>query len=79
MWPNCLGVVRKAGIRCPHQLVVGGGGNRDIAGGVGGGAGGVLSTFYLLMSLTHFAIAVQFRTVHNECPSKNRISLNVLF
>ena len=23
MWPNCLGAVRKAGIRCPHQLVVG--------------------------------------------------------
>ena len=26
MWPNCLGAVRKAGIRCPHQLVVWGGG-----------------------------------------------------
>ena len=25
MWPNCLGSVRKAGIRFPHQLVVGGG------------------------------------------------------
>ena len=25
MWPNCLGAVRKAGIRCPRQLVVGGG------------------------------------------------------
>ena len=25
MWPNCLGAERKAGIRCPHQLVVGGG------------------------------------------------------
>ena len=24
MWPNCLGAVRKAGIRCPPQLVVGG-------------------------------------------------------
>ena len=24
MWPNCLGAVRKAGIRFPHQLVVGG-------------------------------------------------------
>ena len=24
MWPNCLEAVRKAGIRCPHQLVVGG-------------------------------------------------------
>ena len=23
MWPNCLGTVRKAGIRCPHHLVVG--------------------------------------------------------
>ena len=26
MWPNCLEAVTKAGIRCPHQLVVGGGG-----------------------------------------------------
>ena len=25
MWPNCLGAVRKAGIRCPHQGVVEGG------------------------------------------------------
>ena len=24
MGPNCLGAVRKAGIRCPHHLVVGG-------------------------------------------------------
>ena len=24
IWPNCLGAVRKAGIRFPHQLVVGG-------------------------------------------------------
>ena len=29
MWPNCIGAVSKTGIRCPHQLVVGGG-NRDI-------------------------------------------------
>ena len=42
MWPNCLGAVSKAGIRCPHQLVVKGG-NPDIA-----GAGAVLSTFYVL-------------------------------
>ena len=26
MWSNCLGAVRKAGIRCRHQLAVGGGG-----------------------------------------------------
>ena len=26
MWPNCLGAVRKAGIWCPYQLVVEGGG-----------------------------------------------------
>ena len=45
IWPTCLGAVRKAGIRCPHQLLVGGGGNRDIA----GGAAGVLSTFYVLI------------------------------
>ena len=25
MLPNCLEAVRKAGISCPHQLVVGGG------------------------------------------------------
>ena len=52
MWPNCLGAVRLAGIRCPHQLVVGEK-KRDIAGGKGpgGGGGGVLSTFYVLMVL----------------------------
>ena len=46
MWPNCLGAVRKADIRCPHQLV--GGGIRDGAEAV---AAGVLSTFYVLMGL----------------------------
>ena len=25
MWPNCLGALSKAGIRCLHQLVVEGG------------------------------------------------------
>ena len=25
MWPNCLGAVRKADIKCPQQLIVGGG------------------------------------------------------
>ena len=38
--------MRKAGIICPHKLVVGWGGGRDI---VAAGAA-VLSTFYLLMS-----------------------------
>ena len=47
MWPNCLGTVRKAGIRCSHQLVVGGMGNPDIAGA--GAAGGLLSTFSVLI------------------------------
>ena len=47
MWPNCLGAVRKAGIMCPHQLVVGGG--RDGAGAAGGR---VLSTFYVLKTNT---------------------------
>ena len=42
MWPNCLGAVRKSGIRCPHQLVVEGG-NCDIE------EAGVLSTFYILI------------------------------
>ena len=46
MWPNFLGAVRKAGTRCPHQLVVVGGKHCD-----GGGAGGVLSTFYVLMDI----------------------------
>ena len=44
MWPNCLGAVRKAGIRCLHQLVVGGG-NCVRA----GAAAAVLSTFNVLM------------------------------
>ena len=39
--------VRKAGIRCPRTLVVGGGG-RDIGGAA---AAGVLSTFYVLMEM----------------------------
>ena len=27
---NCLGAVKKAGIMCPHQLVVGGGGGANV-------------------------------------------------
>ena len=46
MWPNCLGAVRKAGIRCSHQLTSG---NPDTAGGAAGG--GVLSTFSVLIPL----------------------------
>ena len=48
MWPNCLGALRKACIRCPHQLVKTGKRRkkRDGAGAVA--AGGVLSTFYVL-------------------------------
>ena len=45
MWPNCLGAVKKAGIRCPHQLVVGG----DCDGVAAAAAGAVLSTFYVLI------------------------------
>ena len=45
MWPKCLGAVRKANIKFPHQLVVGGGGNYD---GEAAGAE-VLSTFYVLI------------------------------
>ena len=59
MWPNCLGAVKKAGIRCPHQLVVGG----DIPDGGAGGAGDVLSTFYVLMVLnqsTFFLIVIYY-------------------
>ena len=48
MWPNCLGAVRKAGIRCPHQLVVVGE-IRDIAVGGGAAAAGALSTLYVLI------------------------------
>ena len=47
-WPNCLGAVKNAGIRCPHRLVVG----EENPDGVGGGAaaaGGVLSTLYVLI------------------------------
>ena len=54
MRPNCLGAVRKAGIRCPNQLVVGG--KHDGGGGAGGaggaGAAGVLSKFYVLINRT---------------------------
>ena len=45
MWPDCLGAVIKAGIRCPHQL--GKGGEGVICDGKGGA--GVLSTFYVLI------------------------------
>ena len=46
MLPNCLGNVRKAGIRGPHQMVVG----EEIREGAGVAAGGgVLSTFYVLI------------------------------
>ena len=41
-WPNCLGVVIKAGIRCPHQLVVGVGKKPDKAGAAGAAGTGVL-------------------------------------
>ena len=54
MWPNYLGAMRKAGIRCPHQLVVGGEIVTYIAGGAAGGVAGgagALSTFYILMNL----------------------------
>ena len=34
MWANCLEALRKAGMSCPHQLVVGGN-IPDIAGGLG--------------------------------------------
>ena len=43
MWPNCLGAVREAGIKCPHQMAVRGK-KPDIVAGAG-----VLSTFYVLM------------------------------
>ena len=51
IWPNCLGVVRKAGIRCPPLAGSGGGGGICDEGAAAGGAGGVLSTFYVLMHL----------------------------
>ena len=43
MWPSRLVAVRKAGIRCPHQLVVG----EKIPDGAAGGR--VLLTFYVLI------------------------------
>ena len=51
MWPNCLWAVRKAGIRCPHQLVVGGG-NRDgaAAGGAGRGDLNILCTDLIILA-----------------------------
>ena len=52
MCPNCLGAVRKAGIICPHQLVVGGEKPDIVAGGGGAAAGAVLSTFYVLMTIS---------------------------
>ena len=48
MWSNCLGAVKKAGIMCPHHLVVGGK-KRDGEAAAAGAGGGVLSTFYILM------------------------------
>ena len=57
MWPNCLGAVRKDGIRCLHHLVVGE--KHDIV-VVAAGAGGVLSTFYVLMKFApHFVNVFQ--------------------
>ena len=46
MWPNCLGAVRKAAIRCLH-LATGMSLKRDIGVGV---VGAVLSIFYVLMT-----------------------------
>ena len=55
MWPNCLGAVRKAGIRCPRQLVVGG----EIPDIVAGGAGArEISTFYVLISIRQALLTV---------------------
>ena len=46
--PNCLGAVSKAGIRCPHQLVVEGG-NCDIVVAAAAGAAAVLFKLYVLI------------------------------
>ena len=60
MWFNCLGAVRKAGIRCPHQLVVGGG-NRDggAAAGEAAVAGGVLSTCYVMIPCGFYQFPIE--------------------
>ena len=44
------GAVRKAGIRCPHQLVVGAR-SRDGVAAAAAAARAVLSTFYVLMAV----------------------------
>ena len=54
MWPSRLVAVRKAGIRCPHQLVVG----EKIPDGAAGG--GVLSTFYVLMTINNISGIVKY-------------------
>ena len=54
MCPNCLGAVRMAGIICLHQLVVKGK-KRDGAAG-----GGVLSTFYVLMTINNISGIVKY-------------------
>ena len=68
MWSNYLGAVSKAGIKYPHQLVMGRvGGDCEIV-GLAGAEGALLSTFYVMIISVRMNVIKCLQSRQKEVP-----------